>query len=64
MATRDASSAQSLDVKKLTDALHKSADDAGASLSPEEREAYRASKDSVVRARRAAETVEGQLRIG
>jgi hypothetical protein len=55
---------QSVDLKKLARVLNKSADEAGKTLPQEQRVAYRAARDSVVRARRSAENVEGQLRIG
>jgi hypothetical protein len=57
-------STEAVDVKKLAKAVNKSADEAGSALPPEPRAAYRAARDSVVRARRSAENVEGQLRIG
>jgi hypothetical protein len=55
---------KAVDVKKLAKAVNKSADKAGSALPVEQRVAYRAARDSVVRARRSAENVEGQLRIG
>jgi hypothetical protein len=57
-------SIEAVDVKKLAKMVNRSADDAGSTLPPEERAAYREARDSVVRARRSAENVEGQLRIG
>ncbi len=53
-----------LDIQKLAKAVNKNAEDAGSGLPPEQRAAYRAARDSVVKARRSAENVEGQLRIG
>jgi len=52
------------ELKKLAQVVNKSADEAGRSLPREQRDAYRASRESVVKARRSAENVEGQLRIG
>jgi hypothetical protein len=57
-------STKTADLKKLGRAVNKSADEAGRGLPVEQRDAYRAARDSVVAARRSAETVEGQLRIG
>jgi hypothetical protein len=57
-------STEAVDVKKLAKVVNKSADEAGRALPPEQRAAYKAARDSVVRARRSAENVEGQLRIG
>jgi hypothetical protein len=53
-----------VDVAKLAKVLNKSADDAGGALPAAERAAYQAARESVVKARRSAENVEGQLRIG
>jgi hypothetical protein len=53
-----------VNLKKLTKTVNKSADEAGSRLPSEQRAAYRAARESVVRARRAAENNEGQLRIG
>jgi hypothetical protein len=53
-----------VDVDKLAKVLNKSVDDAGSALPPEQRAAYQAARDSVTKARRSAENVEGQLRIG
>lgn len=61
---KEAKTTPSIDLKKLTAVLHKSADDAGSNVPEEERAAYLASRASVVQARRCADTVEGQLRIG
>ncbi len=61
---RKAKDTETLDLEKLTAAVNKSADDAGRGLPAEQRDAYRAARESVVQARRSAETVEGQLRIG
>jgi hypothetical protein len=55
---------ETVDLSKLAKAVNKSADEAGRSLPREQREAYRDARDSVVKARRSAENVEGQLRIG
>jgi hypothetical protein len=55
---------ENINVDKLTKLLNKSADEAGRTLPPEQRAAYEAARDSVVSARRSAENVEGQLRIG
>jgi hypothetical protein len=53
-----------VELKELAEVVNKSADEAGAGLPPEQRAAYRAARESVVNARRSAENVEGQLRIG
>lgn len=55
---------ETVDIKKLGRATNKSADEAGGGLPAEQRAAYRAARESVVKARRSAETVEGQLRVG
>jgi hypothetical protein len=55
---------ETVDLRKLAKAVNKSADDAGSELPAEQRAAYRAARDSVVKARRSAENIEGQLRIG
>jgi len=56
--------AEPMDLDALAKALNKSADDAGEALPADERAAYQDARDSVIRARRSAENVEGQLRIG
>lgn len=53
-----------IDVEKLVKAVNKSADEAGCAPPAEQRAAYQEARDSVVKARRSAENVEGQLRIG
>lgn len=55
---------ETVKLDKLAKVVNKSADKAGSKLPREQRDAYRAARDSVVSARRSAENVEGQLRIG
>ncbi len=50
-------------VEELATLVFHNLNDAAESLSPEERAAYRDAEDSVVEARRHAETKEGLLRI-
>ena len=61
---KKAGKGEPMDLQELAKALNKSADDAGKALPVDERAAYEAARDSVIRARRSAENVEGQLRIG
>ena len=53
-----------MDLEKFAKAINKSADDAGKALPAGERAAYQTARESVIKARRSAENVEGQLRIG
>jgi hypothetical protein len=51
------------DERELADLIFDDLDEAADAVSPEEREAYRDAQQSVVDARRRAETTEGLLRI-
>ncbi len=61
---KKAKNTEAIDLKEFANVLNKSADEAGGALPAEQRAAYEAARDSVVKARRSAENIEGQLRIG